>query len=163
MDLGEGRHGIDIGSSDGGAVLIWGDGVEVHKNAFNKQYTDMGEAGQVAAEKGQEWKSKLGLPCVPQWATMLDTKGPEIRTAMLKYAFSLPRIRNPANPRRPRRWSLSPLPPALSLCMRVYMCVCVCVCVYVTPPLFFSLFVFLGLGGLALQHEMCWWIEVAQQ
>lgn len=39
---------------------------------------------QVAKEKGEEWKRKRHLPCPPTWAVLLDTKGPEIRTAMLK-------------------------------------------------------------------------------
>ncbi len=40
---------------------------------------------QVAAEKGAEMRKRLHLPCTPHWAVLLDTKGPEIRTAMLKY------------------------------------------------------------------------------
>eukprot|EP00854_Cymbomonas_tetramitiformis_P018551 gene18552-22148_t len=38
----------------------------------------------VCKKKGEEMKEKLGLPTVPQWGCLLSTKGPEIRTAMLK-------------------------------------------------------------------------------
>jgi len=34
--------------------------------------------------KAQEIKDSKLLPCKPSWATLLDTKGPEIRTAMLR-------------------------------------------------------------------------------
>ena len=39
---------------------------------------------QVARAKGEELKAKGKLQSMPQWAALLDTKGPEIRTAMLK-------------------------------------------------------------------------------
>ncbi len=42
------------------------------------------KTAQVAKQKGQEIKSKGKLSVAPQWATLLDTKGPEIRTAMLR-------------------------------------------------------------------------------
>jgi pyruvate kinase len=39
---------------------------------------------QVSKVKGEQLKVKGALPAPPQWATLLDTKGPEIRTAMLR-------------------------------------------------------------------------------
>ena len=36
------------------------------------------------AKKGAEMQERLGLSHQPTWACLLDTKGPEIRTAMLK-------------------------------------------------------------------------------
>eukprot|EP00951_Prasinocladus_malaysianus_P015362 scaffold117661_cov36-Prasinocladus_malaysianus.AAC.1 len=39
---------------------------------------------KVAKLKGAELKEKYGLSGAPHWASLLDTKGPEIRTAMLR-------------------------------------------------------------------------------
>ena len=39
---------------------------------------------QVASRKAAALKAAHDLPVEPEWATALDTKGPEIRTAMLR-------------------------------------------------------------------------------
>ena len=39
---------------------------------------------KVCEEKGQALVAEKGLPTPPRWACLLDTKGPEIRTAMLR-------------------------------------------------------------------------------
>jgi pyruvate kinase len=39
---------------------------------------------KVAAAKGEEKKAAFGLSGAPEWGVLLDTKGPEIRTAMLR-------------------------------------------------------------------------------
>ncbi|XRB20845.1 pyruvate kinase [Pseudoscourfieldia marina] len=39
---------------------------------------------KVCAEYGAQIKEEKNLPTVPKWACLLDTKGPEIRTAMLR-------------------------------------------------------------------------------
>ena len=39
---------------------------------------------EACAEEGAAIREELGLDYTPKWASLLDTKGPEIRTAMLK-------------------------------------------------------------------------------
>lgn len=43
----------------------------------------------MCAAKATEIKEKLGLKSGPTWGTLLDTKGPEIRTAMLRDGQSI--------------------------------------------------------------------------
>ena len=43
----------------------------------------------VCADKADEVKRSCGGACAPLWATLLDTKGPEIRTAMLRGGKSI--------------------------------------------------------------------------